>query len=337
MKIMGQLLVYICVSFLLVGCEHKEFCYQHPHNTKIRLVFDWRNAPEANPEGMCVYFYPINGRVGSWKRFDFQGSDGGEFDISVGRYRVLCYNNDTEAVTFGELNDFYTHLAFCREGHLFESLYGNGASVSTQPRSVEDEPVVICPDMFWGCSVAEIEITEKDIIYENPMNNQGRTAEAKERILTLFPHELVCTYTYEIRNVTGLARVTQMSASISGMSPSLLLGEEELGRTCVTLPLEAHSDKVSTITGKFYTFGHHEENMEPHRMYLYVWLDDGSKYYYGSSHEQFDVTTQVHEAPDKRHVHIIIDGLDLPEPITGEDGFDASTDDWIEIEQEIEM
>ena len=43
----------------------------------------------------------------------------------------------------------------------------------------------------------------------------------------------------------------------------------------------------------------------------------------------------VDNAPDQRHVHIIIDGLDLPEPIENGSGFDPSVDDWEVVEGEI--
>ena len=25
---------------LLVGCNHKEFCYKHPHSARVKVVFD---------------------------------------------------------------------------------------------------------------------------------------------------------------------------------------------------------------------------------------------------------------------------------------------------------
>lgn len=50
-------------------------------------------------------------------------------------------------------------------------------------------------------------------------------------------------------------------------------------------------------------------------MVFYAVMDDGNKYCYKGS-DRLDVTDQVHSAPDKRHVHIIIDGLGLPEPYT---------------------
>ena len=51
----------------------------------------------------------------------------------------------------------------------------------------------------------------------------------------------------------------------------------------------------------------------------------------------FDVTDQVHKAPDRKHVHIIIDNADFPEPLPDEGGFDVEVDDWVEVENDIIM
>jgi hypothetical protein len=155
-----------------------------------------------------------------------------------------------------------------------------------------------------------------------------------ELVITLFPHELVCTYTYEVRNVTNLKHMSQMSGTISGMSGILTFSTEELGREPVTLPFEARAGGESTVVGKFYTFGHHLENPDPHKMVFYVVMDDGAKYCYKDM-ENLDVTEQVHNAPDFRHVHLIIDGLDLPQPIENGHGFDPSVDDWEIVEEDI--
>ena len=102
----------------------------------------------------------------------------------------------------------------------------------------------------------------------------------------------------------------------------------------MTLPFEAWADGESTVRGQFYTFGHHEENPDPHLMAFYVVMDDGAKYCYKDM-DNLDVTVQVHDAPDRRHVHIVIDGLDLPQPIENGHGFDPSVDDWEVVESEI--
>ena len=115
------------------------------------------------------------------------------------------------------------------------------------------------------------------------------------------------------------------------MSGSLALAQDALGKECFTIPFDATPDGESLITGGFCTFGHHPDNTEPHKLRLYVWGKDGKIRCY-----THDVTDQVHQAADKRRVHIVIDGLDLPEPIGGT-GFDINTDGWEVVDVEIKM
>lgn len=315
------MIMFVLATFALSSCEHKELCYRHPHTATIRIEFDWRDIPDANPNGMCVFFFPVKGEDAPLRRFDFTGKDGGTIEIRVGRYRILCYNNDTEAVLLRGTDRFATYEAFTRDGNLFESVYGSSAgSIVPRAENTDEERVVISPDMLLGCSATELEVIDSKF----------------EQVITLYPHELVCTYTYEIRNVKGLDHVSQMCGSLSGMAPSMLFCDESLGHECVTIPFESHAGDEMTIVGKFLTFGHHEENTEPHRMVLYIWMDDGSKYCYGTESARFNVTDQVHSAPDRKHVHIIIDGLDLPKPIGG-DNLDPSVDDWQEINEDIHL
>lgn len=330
-------LYLITISMLFPSCEHKDLCYHHPHTKTLRVEFDWRDAPDADPEGMSVFFYPVDGEDAPMRRLDFSGKTGGEIEIQEGRYMVLCYNNDTESVLLRGTDSFYTHEGYTREGNIFESIYGSGADYAPQAKEAENERVVICPDMMWGCTALDVEISETGVSYlcfpeSEKEDLGGRPAVSTGEVITLYPHEMVCTYTYEVRNVKNLKYAMQMCGSLSGMAPSLMLGDESLGTECVTIPFESVSDGVSTITGRFHTFGHHEKNSAPHKLLLYVWFDDGSKYYY-----TFDVTGQVHSAPDKRHVHIIIDGLDFPQPIGNGSGFLPSVDDWQTVEEDIIM
>lgn len=344
MKHNGLLIKYVltvvALLTLLCSCEHKEFCYQHPHVQKIRLAFDWRDAPEANPKGMCVYFYPIDG--GAPQRVDFRGTDGGEVELRNGEYRMMCYNNDTEGVLFNDTHDFDAHLGYTRKGSVLEPILGNTAQYAPRASGTEQEPVVIVPDMMWGCTATEVKVTDQGVSYVcvpyEEAGSRNRVTSVEEHVITLYPHELTCTYTYEVRNVKNLKHASRMSGTLSGMSPSIYFGDESLGTECVTLPFESVSDGVSTITGKFYTFGHHEANLDPHRMTFYFIMDDGKKYVYGADRdEHYNVTEQVHAAPDRKHVHIVIDGLELPTPIENGNGFDVDVDDWVVVEEDIIM
>lgn len=60
---------------LLAACDHKELCYQHPHTSSLHVVFDWREAPDADPESMYVWFFPEEG--GEPVQYHLAGKAGG--------------------------------------------------------------------------------------------------------------------------------------------------------------------------------------------------------------------------------------------------------------------
>ena len=338
--------IYVMISslsllLLVTACEHKELCYHHPHTAQLQVEFDWSYAPDAERnnevEGMCLWFYPVDEagtQTGEPMRYDLAGMKGGTVEIPVGRYQVLYYNNDYEVVQFRGVGDFWQQECYTREGSLFEPVFGNASYSAPRAKGTEEERVVITPEMMWGDHAMNVDIREKGLSYwfVRDGETEQTTIERDELRLTLMPHEQICRYTYEIRNVKNVGYVTQMSASLSGMSGSVFCASEQVEDEAVTLPFEASFDEQTHIVGDFHTFGHHPENDERHKLALYVWLNDGSKWLY-----TFDVTGQVDEAPDKRRVHIVIDELSLPEPIGDDSGFQPTVDGWIEEEEEIWM
>ena len=325
-----EILLVACIT-TLTSCHHKELCLHHPHTISLRVEFDWRDAPDATAKGMCVSFYSLE--TGGRYRFDFNDTIGGEIQLRVGKYRAICHNNDTEAMLFYNADDFETYGTYTRQSNVLEPMYGNTANYAPKSEGTEDERAVLTPDMMWGCYAFDIEVTDSGVEYICVPYSQyvSRTAPRiamQDHTIILYPHELTCIYTYEVRNVKNLKHMSQMCGTLSGMSGMLTFFNEKLDEECITLPFESFSDKVSTVTGRFYTFGHHEENEEPHKITFYVVMDDGAKYCYKDT-ESLDVTTQIHEAPNKRRVHIIIDGLDLPQPIENGHGFRPVIDDWI--------
>lgn len=325
-----EILLVACIA-TLTSCHHKEMCLDHPHTISLRVEFNWRDAPDATAKGMCVSFYSLE--TGGRYRFDFNNTIGGEIQLRVGKYRAICHNNDTEAMLFYNADDFETYGTYTRQSNVLEPMYGNTANYAPKSEGTEDERAVLTPDMMWGCCAFDIEVTDSGVEYICVPYSQyvSRTAPRiamQDHTIILYPHELTCIYTYEVRNIKNLKHMSKMCGTLSGMSGMLTFFNEKLDEECITLPFESFSDKVSTVTGRFYTFGHHEENEEPHKMTFYVVMDDGAKYCYKDT-ESLDVTTQIHEAPNKRRVHIIIDGLDLPQTIENGHGFRPVIDDWI--------
>lgn len=313
--------IIFIILILTNSCSHKEFCYDHDHRVSLRIKFDWRDAPEASPAGMVVWFYPDEmARVSniSSERFDFSNTEGGVIKLPPGRYHVITYNNDIEFTRFYDAHSLETHYLTTREGSLFETAIGSREYQNDnpiRPDGTNEQRVFISPDEIWGYTVFNIDVEEDGEI-------------------TLFPHELFCRYSYEIRNVKNLESVVNMSALLTGMSHTLCLYNESLGDESVTIPLPAYKADETTIRGEFLTFGHHADNRDPHKFGLCLWTRSGETLFYGKDDENFDVTNQIHSAPNPRKVHFIIDGLEL-NPIRGEGEWGASFEDWNEINSDI--
>lgn len=331
------------------ACNHKDLCYDHTHRAKLKVVYDWSEAPDATPRGMCVFFYSLDNPT-VYYRFDFDNTEGGDVELPAGRYRLITYNNDTEIVKFSGTNIFEAHKAYTRTGDILEPLYGNGVTSNVKPDN--GEAVMITPDGLWGCHSDEIEVIEQGeshtIIHNYTPEGIASAADSDDeevQIITLYPHDMLCHYSFEVRNVDNIDHISRISATLSGMSGAMTVGDEHLDSQKVTLPLSAHIEALSgtkaasatkEVVGQFLTFGHDETSPAPHKMTFYVVMDDGSKYEIKDA-ANLDVTTQVDNAPDQRHVHIIIDNLKLPTPGTPDDGFVPTIDDWGVKQEDIKV
>lgn len=329
------------------SCEHKELYYPYLDLVTLRLVFDWRDALEASPQGMVVYAYPQDNTGLQYHRFYFSNTIGGEIQLPAGTYRFITYNSDTEVAHGFNVHDFDNHHLFTREAWLLEPAKGTRSTNDGLPRldGTENERVIAEPDQLWGCTAIDVEVSEQGVSYRCfPFEEKDDWINVPpivaEHIITLYPHDLLCHYSYEVRNVKNLAQVTEMCGVLTGMSPTLHLSDELLGEECVSIPVKAYKADANTIKGEFLTFGHNEQNDNSHLFGLYLWLKSGENYFIGNREARFNVTSQIHAAPDRRRVHYIIDGLDLPD---GGDGpgngtpFDGTFDDWNDNNADIIM
>lgn len=323
-------LLFTAIAALgLSSCNHKELCYVESRIHKLKVVYDWSKSPDATPRGMCVFFYSKDTDGVSY-RFDFDNTVGGEIQLPAGHYRLISYNNDTEIVRFSNTSDFESHFAYTRDGNLLEPLYGNG--ITSNATTSDGQRVCITPDGLWGCHLDEVSIDEQGTVTSYHPYDDSRatgTDASDTQTVTLFPDDLLCHYTFEVRHVENARYISKISAALSGMSGKMKLSDETLDAEKVTLPLSAKVDTDnSKITGQFLTFGHTDDPTVAHKMIFFVVLTDGSKYRIEGA-DNLDVTSQVDNAPDPRHVHIIIDRLTIPTPDDDEESeWYLTIDDW---------
>ncbi len=304
---MTRLMTVVMVAMLLLfgtSCEHKELCYNHSHFAKVRVVFDWEGvSQDERPEGMRVVFFPSSGEGETWT-FDFPGGEDATVEVPGRNYHVVCYNYDVEGIVWENEDDYDTFKA-------------NTVSAS----SPEGEDMRLTTSRLYGDYIQSVSLpfTEND----------------EEYLVSLAPRKQVCYYTFEVHGVENIGAISDMRASLSGMSGGLIMGGDKLPENLSESLLFTCKITGSTISGSFYTFGYNDES---NIFKLYLKNRSGKVYVV----EQ-DVSRQIHDEPVTGHVgdvHIdIYVSYRVPaEPITGGDGgpgFDVGADDWEDVDIDI--
>lgn len=294
----------LTAGLLFSSCEHKELCYDHRHFVDVEVVFDWKNAPDADPTTMDIYFVPEEG--GAAERFQFAGKNGGRISVPLGRYNVVGINSDSETNQLQGTGRWETFEVRTVTTSLLSFL---GVRGSEPPRAegTENERTAYTPDRLWSTGETGMHLTDPTRSYK----------------ITLYPERQLCNYMVKVLNVTNLKYARDISGALSSMAGGLLAGSGELTKELVTMSFPGNSDMVSTITSNFHVFGHCPTLDNPHKLTIYAVLADGSRFY-----KTFDVTDQVHGATDRCNVEIVIDGLELPKPIINGGGFNPDVDEW---------
>lgn len=305
------LLLAACM-LLCCSCRHKGFCYDHQIGT---IYIDVKYDDDNDPDDI-VY---LRDKVKATRLLAYQQATGDmllasdierkttRLMLEPDTYHFIAYNTGTQNLSFIDRDIFDTHGAFTRECDILEPLYGSRVESSDIDLG-NGEPVEIQADPLWSVGV------------ENERCAAGDTIQ-----LTAIP--LHCRYTYEMRNVAGLDGVSRMSSFITGMSRGATLGSTELLDTPVTVAVGANvSEDGRSITGSFMCFGHNPRIAARHRMGLFVEMKDGRRYKLLEG-DHFDVTEQVTNAPNRRRVHIVIDGVEMPASGSGA-GFDVDLGPW---------
>ncbi|MDE6317656.1 MAG: DUF5119 domain-containing protein [Muribaculaceae bacterium] len=318
MKTLRYIFPALAISAMsLTSCLHKDLDTELYHRVNVNVIFDWQNAPDANPTSMLTYFYHEGDDA---LVFTFPGGEGGEVSIPSGTYNGVSLNGDiSDWASMRNMDDPESFEIYTKNA---EQLEGYGLSSRSLPRAegAENERMAMTPKMLWSDRSDNIDIpaySDKDIY------------------ITFTPCDNLCRYTVDILHVNNMEYLhgASVDATLSGMAESALIGKGETGETPVTMPFLLTPDSsAKSLHSEYLTFGECNTNKVPHYLTVYLYLTDGTKWY-----KTFDVTGQVTDAPDPKNVHIVIDGLELPKPITGSGGFVPDVNEWNDIRIDIPM
>ncbi len=279
----------------LASCRHKDLYMEEDMTSRLEVKFDWRDAPEANPNSMALYMYESDGN--SPLRFIFSNKTGGEIKVPFGTRHAICLNADINSwgiVRNRENIEMYEVYTPDADALSAQSLRSEGIP---RAEGTENERLAATPGMLWGTRTNDIKVVP----------HEGT------QTITMYPHECVCHYmvdVYDVDNLEGVEK-TAIDGTLSGMAEAYNHGMQSGNETPATMAFTMTGDPASkSLHGEFLTFGECPTNKVNHYLMVYTVLNDGSRWY-----RKFDVTDQVSQAPDPTHVHIIVRGLDLPKTV----------------------
>lgn len=105
---------FCAACILLCGCHQKDLVYPDSAMIKISVNFDWTYAPDADPDGMTVVFFPEDDGGHIW-RYELAGRKGGRIEIPAGHYRMMAFNNDTKDIIYSGTSHMESYNAFTSE------------------------------------------------------------------------------------------------------------------------------------------------------------------------------------------------------------------------------
>lgn len=303
----GKWLFVAAMTCVAMACQHKELCYDHSHMVDFEVNFDWTDFPEADPNTMVLQIFNNDGS--RYTTMEFVSREGGSFRIEAGEYRFLFHNGTISSLV--EKGDTYGEYELTTKQISLLSPMGKGDNLNAPPRpeDSEDEPVIDNLERIWGGSYGPIEILRG----------------AEGQAVTLKPVEATSEYTVEVREVKNMRDDIYVSAAMTGMAGSWKISDNTLSNMTATIPFGMSSKDESTLEARFVIFGDSPNHTGQHTLSVYTSEKD---------YAHFDVTEQIHEAPDPKHVHITVSGLELKEEGSG---MKPDISGWDEIEIDIPM
>ena len=295
--------VAICTILNLSACHNKDLCPECDSEAGIEIKFDWSDVTQI-PAGMTVLFYNQAGELAY--TFTNVPKEGEMIRIDAGTYQVACYNNDTEYARWSGFDKLDSLQVTTREGELTED-HTRAAELP------ETGKLKVMPDYLCGA------VVNKVLIKANDPNLQ---------VVLLTPQPLIDLYTYKVSNIVNAQYITQIRTTLSGLSDRYYLANPEYQQAAVTMPFMGNlaEGNKEMIEGKMQNLGYYHHPDTRNYLTLYLWSPGGNL------RATFDVTDQVHNAPDPHRVNIIIQTtITVPPPIEGDDGLDPSVDEWQDL------
>lgn len=304
---------------LMLLCAFAVSCQRRPLSTadytvvlNIEIEKDIVNYEvKKDPSLMRCIFY--DSKSGAFVTEAFLPATGGLVSLIPSReYDVLVYNFDTES-TWLEDENWYDKI-YASTSLIPESFRTKLRSRATKG---EKEEIVYDPDHLFVGRLTDVFIPAKSV-------------EAEPVVLDVKCESIVESWIVEVSSVEGVENIGYIAAVVTGLSQSNKIAANERSADYASVYFDNQEiDANGVLTARFNTFGW-TPAIDQSQVLSLVFTDIG-----GNGHVfNIDVSNQF---KNNREQKIVIKAeIDIPEPITTEDGgFVPEIDKWKEIHTEI--
>lgn len=245
------------------------------------------------PEGVRVLFYSL--KNGKYVQDNFP-AEGGVMRLREGEYATVLYNNDSEAISFKNNDEYELFEAYTK--HLSRPSYVN---------PVPGEDTFGQPDRLWVANHDTVEVADVSIV------------------VNYNPEQMVIEYIGFVA-VDGLEQVEIARGAVTGMMRSCVLSSRRTKDQSSTLFFDAEIVKGG-VTFTCRSFGRYLENGIPRKHYLtleFLMKNSIASQNIDISHQ---IDSLIHGGRFRIDKTIV-----LPPDTTKEDGgIDADVGNWDEI------
>lgn len=290
------------------SCIYEDMPPCEAGDVDITIENDWRNAPDAGPEGMAYMFF-LKGTDHVW-RFDFPGRNAGKVTLPTGDYGFVMFNDDTSDIIFKKADD----------GTPF-------VTTAIKKMELDDRTVDTyeAPDMMWATSISDVKVNEEGVEYTYGGSIAGGRG---SYLIKTLPRQITPTFLVKVLHVNNLQGVSAMKGILSGMASGINLYDGTHSETEADVFFTPLAEPDSTIDASFNTFGYPFHHKISNELRLYFILSDKRLV-----RRTYDVTDRILSAPDPMRVEIVIDSISLPyaPPPSVPGAFDPSVAGWTTV------
>lgn len=296
-------ILFPSVLLATYSCGHKEI--ECPGAQEINVSFNWKNAADADVDGMALFFYPLGENERVW-RFDIAGKYGGPVKLPSGSYELIVCNNDLPGIRLGDTESP-------------SSIYASARRLDTETEA----DVYVNTGMLYCGKINRLEVTPCGVRY---VSDSGEIKDCSRRIIRCLPDSAATLYSVKFINVSGLENVRTAVVELDGVRSSVLLGSGQTSDIPAALSINmVINQSDGALAGSACAFAPYDLMTASYGLKLRIVRTDGKVFA-----RDIEIKPENVNVITRHNVVLMVSDITIPdEGVSGDiGGIDAIVDGW---------